>query len=288
MTYRIYGRPSSPGQTGGAPGEYDTSNPFYQPRFHDCYLYGPTFGTGQLGNGIGAVLWTPSAYISNPRNNYSGYYPTNYSSGITLAFEESASNPKPYSDLQKCGITMWYKIKPETSGSLAADTVREAKGPTGAFKGSTASLGNTFGLTAGCAFCIGLNMDRGTTVFGDTGYNGRYNFYLVNRDPTNLGKFSDIVWRIQYQIGLTYPTSNLPLPNNTYIISNPVVTDPGNTMTINSNLYTFRGSTADIDPSRGFSLAIDYSMITGTTGADNINSTTDELTPDYIFSVGLT
>jgi hypothetical protein len=204
-----------------------------------------------------------------------------------LAFEESASNPKPYSDLQKCGITMWYKIKKE-DGSLPADTVREAKGPTGAFRGATASLGNTFGITSGCAFCIGMNMDKGSTVFGDTGYNGRYNFYLVNRDPANLGRHSDIVWRIQYQIGLTYPTSNLPLPNNTYIISNPVITDPVNTMTINSNVYTFRGSTADVDPTRGFSLAIDYSMMTGPTGADNTDSTTDELTPDYIFAVGLT
>jgi hypothetical protein len=281
MTYRIYGRPSSPGRTGGAPGEYDTFNPFYQPRFHDCYLYGATFGTGQ------GVLWTPSAYLTGPRV-VAGNYPVTYSPGITLAFEESASNPKPYSDLQKCGITMWYKIKNEASGPLDAQTVREAKGPTGAFKGSTASLGNTFGITSGCAFCIGMNMDKGSTVFGDTGYNGRYNFYLVNRDPANLGRHSDIVWRIQYQIGLTYPTSNLPLPNNTYIISNPVITDPVNTMTINSNVYTFRGSTADVDPTRGFSLAIDYSMMTGPTGADNIDSTTDELTPDYIFSVGLT
>jgi hypothetical protein len=57
-----------------------------------------------------------------------------------------------------------------------------------------------FGLTIGQEFCVGLNMDK--PLAGSTGV---YNFYLVNR---NSGHTGEIMWRIQYIVGVTYATAN--------------------------------------------------------------------------------
>jgi len=188
--------------------DYDSYSANFQPRFNDLYIHMPPFGSGTANH----VIWSPSA--RRIQTTTPGY-PSKLDF-IQFSFQESAANRKTYSQLHAAGITMYYRVG---TANETAPEIRElgigGTGWTGA--GST----HYFGLTLGQEFCVGLRVDK--PLAGSTGI---YNFYLVNNYSPG-----EIMWRIQYIVGITYsaalksgaptddPIYGATLPVNTYYVT---------------------------------------------------------------------
>lgn len=204
-----FGTPTArDGSQQGTFSDYDSYSANFQPRFNDLYIHMPPFGSGTANH----VIWSPSArriQTTNPG------YPSKLDF-IQFSFQESAANPKTYSQLHAAGITMYYRVGPaDNTTPIIRELGVGGTGWTGA--GST----HYFGLTLGQEFCVGLRVDK--PLAGSTGI---YNFYLVNNYSPG-----EIMWRIQYLVGVTYvgafrmdgpstdPIYGATLPVNTYYVT---------------------------------------------------------------------
>ena len=262
MAYKQFGIPSQRSLAEiGTAGEYNFNSSTFQPRFNDCYIHCPEFGTDPENK----IIWTPGAYRVNTAN------PSKITN-LTLSFEESALNPQPYSALRAAGLTMYYKVGGDASNNFR---IRDIPVPifnplSGTTLDSFLAAGSTGDPNAGSTFswslkrelCIGFPM--GVTLASPNDYKGIYTFYIVNRNASND---SEIAWRVQYLIGMEYQDStgcplgicpeNLPpgsggitLPANVYVISNPATdVDPTDTIAITigaeEKTIAIGGNTAD-------------------------------------------
>jgi hypothetical protein len=212
-----FGIPSSSTDpnTQGTFSDYNSYSADFQPRFNDLYIHMPPFGSGTANH----VIWSPSA--RRIQSTAAGS-PTKLNF-IQFSFQESAQNPKTYSQLHAAGITMYYRVGPaDNTTPIIRELGVGGTGWTGA--GST----HYFGLTLGQEFCVGLRVDK--ALAGSTGI---YNFYLVNNYAPE-----EIMWRIQYLVGITYSGSFEPgfanlvtgatLPVNTYYVTAGGAFEDGN------------------------------------------------------------
>lgn len=186
--------------------DYDSYSANFQPRFNDLYIHMPPFGSGTANH----VIWSPSA--RRIQSTVAGS-PTKLDF-IQFSFQESAQNPKTYSQLHAAGITMYYRVG-------TADSVNPVIRELGVGGTGWTGAGSThyFGLTLGQEFCVGLRVDK--ALAGSTGI---YNFYLVNNYAPE-----EIMWRIQYLVGITYiasydsltqiATNGATLPANAYYVT---------------------------------------------------------------------
>lgn len=263
MPYKNFGTPSLRPFDGGTPGtagEYNSTGFWYQYRFNDLYVFGPTMGTGTLGK----YLFSPTIF----RTPYTlGPGKANY---IEFRFQESPLNPLKYNGttgLSSKGITFYYKVQPESdtldSPGLAENTSVTPIGIRVISVGSdSGASGSTVGFTLdppgsaqGTAFCFGFDTGQGAA----NGITGSYTYYLVNQ---NSGNENEIVWRMQFNFGtvgslysgtgLAVPGTNIDIPmaRDTYVISDASTLDPSNTITLISANgteanYRFVGSTTD-------------------------------------------
>jgi len=273
MSYKQFGIPSQRNNgPEGIAGEYNFNSSTFQPRFNDCYIHCPEFGTDPENK----IIWTPGANRINTSN-------PSKDANIVFSFEESALNPKSYSELMSAGLTMYYK----TGGSGFYPRIRDIAIPfldmaSGITYGGFLTAGSTGDPTGGSTFswsrskdegefCMGFPM--GVTLASPEDFKGIYTYYIVNRNESNDG---EIAWRVQYIFGLEYndesecplglcPENLLPpgsggitLPPETYILSNPAVdVDESNSIPISvdgeEKTIIVIGNTAD-------NYAIDYSL----------------------------
>lgn len=272
MSYKQFGIPSQRNDgPEGIAGEYNFNSSTFQPRFNDCYIHCPEFGTDPENK----IIWTPGANRVNTSN-------PSKDENIVFSFEESALNPKSYSELMSAGLTMYYK----TGGSGFYSRIRDIGIPLNPFSGITygpfLTAGSTGDPTGGSTFswsrlvregefCMGFPM--GVTVASPDDFKGIYTYYIVNRNESNDG---EIAWRVQYIFGLEYNdesecplglcpenlllpgSGGITLPPETYILSNPAVdVDVSRSITISVNgeekTIIVVGNTAD-------NYAIDYSL----------------------------
>ena len=211
-----FGIPSSRDQiTQGTFSHYDSYSANFQPRFNDLYIHMPPFGSGTANH----VIWSPSA--RRIQTTTPGY-PSKVDF-LQFSFQESGSNPKTYSQLHAAGITMYYRVGPaDNTTPIIRELGVGGTGWTGA--GST----HYFGLTLGQEFCVGLRVDKPLA-----GSRGIYNFYLVNNYSPG-----EIMWRIQYLVGITYSqsfdmndansVSGATLPANAYYVTAGGAFEDGN------------------------------------------------------------
>ena len=186
--------------------DYDSYSANFQPRFNDLYIHMPPFGSGTANH----VIWSPSA--RRIQSTAAGS-PAKLDF-IQFSFQESAQNPKTYSQLHAAGITMYYRVG-------AADSVNPVIRELGVGGTGWTGAGSAhyFGLSLDQEFCVGLRVDK--ALAGSTGI---YNFYLVNNYAPE-----EIMWRIQYLVGITYlasydyltqiATNGATLPANAYYVT---------------------------------------------------------------------
>ena len=232
-----YGTPSSVDySTNGYVGTPTTylNDSGMQPRFNDVYIHTPPFGTDDSNK----IIWTPGAL----RRQTSGSGAVTKLSYMEFSFQESSLNPKTYAQLQSAGITMYYKVNGEGVGLNSVNSeftqVRELQTSKTGWTGAGET--HYFGLTIGQEFCVGLNMDK--PLAGSTGV---YNFYLVNRTSGHTG---EIMWRIQYIVGVTYSQAD-----------SLAVFPPASIfgVTLPTKTYIHAGSVADADASPLENISID-------------------------------
>jgi hypothetical protein len=205
-----------------------------QPRFNDVYIHTPPFGTDDSNK----IIWTPGAI----RRQTTGSGAVSKISFMEFSFQESSLNPKTYAQLQSAGITMYYKVNGEGVGLNSVNSeftqVRELQTSKTGWTGAGET--HYFGLTLNQEFCVGLNMDK--PLAGSTGV---YNFYLVNRTSGHTG---EIMWRIQYIVGVTYALASNILDAGSFIFG----------LTLPTKTYIHAGSVADADASPLENVVIDY------------------------------